>query len=149
MDIKSWIKAARLHAGLTQTQLGEPLDVSKGNVSAWEKGRHAPSFDQLVRIAEITRYQEPLPGMTGSPQPTETPTPWPLPAIPRERIEALAKHPVKLERLQGAFMLAIRLVEAGLSLPEEPTAPKFPADTNSFAGPPPKTSTTKNEPVEE
>jgi len=63
MEINRWIKAARNHAGLTQTQLGDPLGVTKGNVSAWEIGRHEPSFDQLKKIAEITSYPEPLPGM--------------------------------------------------------------------------------------
>lgn len=63
MDIPSWIKEARLHAKLTQEQLGAPLGVGKGNVSAWEKGRHEPSYEQLVRISKITHYPEPLPGM--------------------------------------------------------------------------------------
>lgn len=63
MKISNWVKSARDHAKLTQTQLGEPMGLTKGNVSAWEKGRHEPSFDQLKRIAEITSYPEPLPGM--------------------------------------------------------------------------------------
>nr|MBF0684264.1 helix-turn-helix domain-containing protein [Pseudomonas sp.] len=63
MDIKTWVRAARNHKELTQTQLGEAIGVSKGNVSAWENGRHEPSFDQLRRIGEVTGYAEPLPGM--------------------------------------------------------------------------------------
>lgn len=63
MDIGSWVNAARLHARLTQAQLGERLGVTKGNISAWENGRHEPSFGNLRKIAEITGYAEPLPGI--------------------------------------------------------------------------------------
>src|SRR5690606_22231629 len=48
----------------TQEKLGESLGLSKGNISAWENGRHEPSFDQLKRIGELTSFQEPLPGTT-------------------------------------------------------------------------------------
>lgn len=66
MDMKSWIFNARTRARLTQAQLGERLGMTKGNVSAWENGRHEASLDQLVRIAEVTGYAEPLPGMPSS-----------------------------------------------------------------------------------
>ena len=56
MEIKDWIKAARIHAEKTQEQLGDLLGITKGNVSAWEKGRHEASFAQLQRISELTGY---------------------------------------------------------------------------------------------
>jgi transcriptional regulator with XRE-family HTH domain len=56
VQLNEWIKAARKRAELTQEQLGERLDVTKGNVSAWENGRHQPSYSQLKRIEEITGY---------------------------------------------------------------------------------------------
>lgn len=44
---------------------------------------------------------------------------WPLPAIPRERIESL--DPAKLERLQGAIALALAQIDRGLiSDPKKP-----------------------------
>ena len=39
---------------------------------------------------------------------------WPLPAIPRERIEALA--PAQLERLQGAIGLTLTMLDSGLDV---------------------------------
>lgn len=63
MEIREWVRAARLHAKLTQTQLGEALGVTKGNVSAWETGRHEPSYGNLLKIAEVTRFGTPLPGL--------------------------------------------------------------------------------------
>ena len=56
MDFGAWIRAARDHADMTQAGLGEVLGVTKGNVSAWELGRHEPSVRQLLAIAEATRY---------------------------------------------------------------------------------------------
>ncbi|ARP89802.1 hypothetical protein CAL14_05460 [Bordetella genomosp. 9] len=126
MDIKSWIKAARLHAGFTQTQLGEPLGVSKGNVSAWEKGRHEPSFEQLVRIAEVTRYEEPLPGLSSTSTPARAPAPkaeppWPFPGVPPAVIRSLSD--AQIGRLEGAILLA--LGQMGVS-PQETPKPKKP-----------------------
>lgn len=61
MEIKEWILTARSTSKKTQTQLGEELGVTKGNVSAWENGRHEPSWSQMLKIAEITGVQLPLP----------------------------------------------------------------------------------------
>lgn len=57
MDIKQWVKDARSHAKLTQEQLGERLNVTKGNVSGWENGRHRPGYDQLLEIERVTGYR--------------------------------------------------------------------------------------------
>ncbi len=54
MEMKSWIRLARKKAGLTQEQLAEALGLTKGNVSAWENGRHEASFAQLTAIAEMS-----------------------------------------------------------------------------------------------
>jgi len=63
VQINEWVRAARTHAMLTQTQLGESLGLTKGNISAWEKGRHEPSYANLLKIAEVTRFATPLPGL--------------------------------------------------------------------------------------
>ncbi|SOE48069.1 putative phage repressor protein [Orrella dioscoreae] len=47
-----------------------------------------------------------------------TPAPWPLPAIPRERIESLA--PAQLERLQGAIAFALAQVEQDVLVAPKP-----------------------------
>lgn len=54
MEMKSWIRLARKKAGLTQEQLAEALGLTKGNISAWENGRHEASFAQLTAIAELS-----------------------------------------------------------------------------------------------
>lgn len=63
MNIGEWIKACRAAAALTQSQLGDRLNVSKGNVSAWETGKHEPSYGQVVEIARTAGFSVPLPGM--------------------------------------------------------------------------------------
>jgi phage repressor protein C with HTH and peptisase S24 domain len=51
MDIPKWLRDSRKAAGLTQENAGALVDVTKGNWSAWEKGRHSPSVQQIARIA--------------------------------------------------------------------------------------------------
>jgi transcriptional regulator with XRE-family HTH domain len=59
MEIKNWIRSARKKADLTQEQLGERLGVTKGNVSAWENGRHEPSYAQIQEISAIAKIPMP------------------------------------------------------------------------------------------
>lgn len=62
-DIGAWVKACRRAAGLTQEQLGEALGKTKANVSAWEGNRHEPSYDQMLTIAAMARWEISLPGI--------------------------------------------------------------------------------------
>ncbi|WP_434663526.1 S24 family peptidase [Paraburkholderia sp. A3BS-1L] len=62
--MKLWIRAARKKAALTQEQLGEKLGVTKGNVSAWENGRHEPSYAQIQEMAVLANL--PLPETEGT-----------------------------------------------------------------------------------
>jgi len=64
MDIGQWVKRCRKAAGITQTELGEKLHVSKGNVSAWETNKHEPSYGQMIEIARLAKFTISLPGMT-------------------------------------------------------------------------------------
>lgn len=59
MEMRNWIRSARKKADLTQEQLGEKLGVTKGNVSAWENGRHEPSYAQIQEISVVTKYPMP------------------------------------------------------------------------------------------
>jgi DNA-binding XRE family transcriptional regulator len=61
MEIKKWVLKARTDGQMTQTQLGEAMGVTKGNVSAWENGRHEPSWTQMLKICELTNSVLPLP----------------------------------------------------------------------------------------
>lgn len=70
MDLPAWVRTARNHRKLTQEQLGEALGVTKSNVSAWENGRHEPSFAQLKVIAELTGVPLPM-NDVGNTRPTD------------------------------------------------------------------------------
>ncbi|UGA38209.1 helix-turn-helix domain-containing protein [Chromobacterium haemolyticum] len=50
---------------MTQERLGEAVNKTKGNISAWEKGRHEPSFDQIEAISRITGYPMPTAEASG------------------------------------------------------------------------------------
>lgn len=65
MKISQWLLKARSSAELTQTQLGDALGVTKGNVSAWENDRHEPSWSQMIKISELTGSPLPLPNTVG------------------------------------------------------------------------------------
>lgn len=52
---------------ISQEQFGQLLGRTKGNVSAWEKGRHEPSYEQLRQISK--RSGVPLPGIVLPPTP--------------------------------------------------------------------------------
>ena len=72
MEINKWVKKAREHKELTQEQLGALMGKTKGNVSAWENGRHEPSYSQLKRIEELTGYPlEDVPRTTAQEPPPE------------------------------------------------------------------------------
>jgi transcriptional regulator with XRE-family HTH domain len=59
-EIARFVKAARTSLKLTQEQLGELYGKTKGNVSAWENGRHEPSHTIIDDIAKRARI--PMPG---------------------------------------------------------------------------------------
>lgn len=46
-EIAEFVKKVRDTLGITQPKLAEELNCTKGNVSAWENGRHQPSYTQL------------------------------------------------------------------------------------------------------
>lgn len=48
------IRAAREKRGLLAQDLAAEMQVAPATVSGWEHGRHAPSLENLARIAEIT-----------------------------------------------------------------------------------------------
>lgn len=84
MDIGQWVKQCRLAAKITQTELGERLHVSKANVSAWETGKHEPSYAQMVEIARAAKFTVPLPGMA-------TPA-WPFREVTPEQFALLSER---------------------------------------------------------
>lgn len=59
MELKDWIRAARLHKGWTQQQLGDAVGRTKANIGHWETGKHSPSVEQVVQISDTTGFPVP------------------------------------------------------------------------------------------
>ncbi len=51
--IKLTLKAARVNAGLTQSQAADKIGISKYTLGNYEKGITIPRTDRLNRMAEI------------------------------------------------------------------------------------------------
>jgi transcriptional regulator with XRE-family HTH domain len=54
MKYDEWIREARKRSGMSQHDLANGLKVTKGNVSAWERGRHRPPLEHVYSISRIT-----------------------------------------------------------------------------------------------
>lgn len=89
----AWLRAARESRGWTQDRLGDALGVTKQNVYHWETGKHEPSFEQILRIRDLTGH--PLRDISAA-------IDWPLARIPRERITSLT--PEQIEQLQAGLI---------------------------------------------
>lgn len=63
MEIKDWIKAARQLKGWNQTQLGDVVGRTKGNIGHWETGKHTPSLEQIAAISVATGFPMPALGV--------------------------------------------------------------------------------------
>lgn len=72
MELSAWVKLARTQKGLTQEQLAEQLDVTKGNVSAWENARHEPGWSQIIKLARLTGAPLPIPEDVQVPLPRQS-----------------------------------------------------------------------------
>ena len=47
------LKAARINAGLTQTDLALELNVNRKTIGSWESGKSMPTADKLDAICAI------------------------------------------------------------------------------------------------
>lgn len=113
MEMKDWIRAARLYAKLTQERLAECMGLTKGNISAWENGRHEASHEQLIKLASITGFPEPLPGLDFPL--SHSPARWPFRVISQEKIESLDKN--SLEKLEAIMLLGA--AQLGIDIKKE------------------------------
>ncbi|CAG5161142.1 Repressor protein C2 [Streptococcus pneumoniae] len=43
----------RLKKGLTQQQIADEIGVNRGSYSNWEKGKREPSFENLIKLADL------------------------------------------------------------------------------------------------
>ena len=69
------LKQLRAEKGMTQVQLAQMLDVSKGTIAMWETSKRKPSFEILSKLSDIfDRRMDYILGYSddaSSPQPTE------------------------------------------------------------------------------
>lgn len=47
------LKAARVNAGLNQTEAAKMLNISVSSLNSWESGETEPKFSQIKRLCEI------------------------------------------------------------------------------------------------
>ena len=47
------LKQLRSEKGMTQVQLAQMLDVSKGTIAMWETSKRKPSFEILSKLSDI------------------------------------------------------------------------------------------------
>ena len=59
MEYAKWVREARAKWGKSQEQLAVALGLTKGNVSAWENGRHKPRLEQVYAISRLTGHALP------------------------------------------------------------------------------------------
>ncbi len=51
------VRAARLAAGISQTELGNRVGLNQATISRIERGRQEPSLTQIQRIAAALGYE--------------------------------------------------------------------------------------------
>ena len=49
------LKAARVNAGLTQSEVAEKLKISTGTLKNWERGKTFPKQPQIEALCELYR----------------------------------------------------------------------------------------------
>ncbi|MGQ3001274.1 MAG: helix-turn-helix transcriptional regulator [Hydrogenophaga sp.] len=59
MELKTWVKNAREHAGMTIEQLGSAVGRSKAAAGFWETGKTKPSYAQVQKISLVTGWPMP------------------------------------------------------------------------------------------
>lgn len=56
--MKITLKAARVNAGMTQTEVGAKLGCARSTITSWEQGKTSPRADVLVRLCRL--YDVPI-----------------------------------------------------------------------------------------
>lgn len=58
MEYKISLKAARINADMSQTEVANRLNVSAASVANWERGKTSPKTTMLMRLCSL--YNVPL-----------------------------------------------------------------------------------------
>lgn len=54
MEINEWVRTARKHKGWNQTELGDVVGRTKGNIGHWETGKHTPGIHKRLLMQELS-----------------------------------------------------------------------------------------------
>lgn len=56
--MKITLKAARVNAGLDQSEVAKKLGVNIATVSSWETGKTNPSLENFRKLCELYKWSE-------------------------------------------------------------------------------------------
>lgn len=56
MELSITLRAARINAGLDQSDVADELGVNIATVSSWETGKTRPSLDNLEKMCRLYRW---------------------------------------------------------------------------------------------
>ena len=106
------LRAARLRAGLSRSELAQRVGVSEATVKGWENGTRAPKASTHAALAKSlgVAFEE-----------LEQPGPADAEDLRRLR-ESLGLTQVEAARQMGIDPSALKRVEAGAELPPDPKA---------------------------
>ena len=53
MELNTKLKEARSHAGLTQEEVAEAIQVSRQTISNWETGKFYPDIISVIKLSDL------------------------------------------------------------------------------------------------
>lgn len=56
LNAKITLKAARVNAGLTQSEAADEIGVSVATIQNWENGASVPSWDKVMEIERVYQW---------------------------------------------------------------------------------------------
>lgn len=125
MNYHEWIKEARKRSGKTQDELAEDLNITKGNVSAWENGRHRPKLEQVYAISRMTGM--PLPEEVASLAPAAGNGSVPgvfVPLLANSASMGVGDDQLETDVMQGSITLSPNFIASRIR-PRRPAALRF------------------------
>src|SRR4051812_37539251 len=121
VEISVIVRALRRHAGLSQRELAEQLDVSPAAVAAWEKGSRRPPFPVLDAALASFGLDLTL-CLRATPAPEELRRYLALPLTSRLRLLS-GEHPSPYRRAEGPAWTELRtLARHGTAVLQLPSA---------------------------
>lgn len=96
------IRALREEAGMTQIRLSTELEVSQETISAYETGRHNPSYSALVQMAQI--FHASIDYIMGLSDVRKPPSSEPMPQEQQAALELFSSLDAMNQALALAYM---------------------------------------------